>query len=180
MAELAAKRYAEALFEVGLEENLLDAFKDELAAIADLFEAEADYQVILQHPKVSQSEKKAMFQELFTGKITQEMLNFLFILVDKHRLSEIREIQRAFIALYHEARGIVEAVATTAIAMKPEAIERMAASLSKKMGKEVRLQNAVDANLIGGVLLRMKDQVIDGSLQGKLNNLQEELKQVTL
>jgi len=180
MAELVAKRYAEALFEVGVEENLLDTLKEELTQIAELIFKEREYQVILQHPKVSQAEKKAMFQELFQGKITQEMLNFLYILVDKHRLGELAGIREAFVALYNEERGIVEAVATTAIAMSAEAIERMAKALSVKLGKEVRLQNAVDPSLIGGVRLRMKDQVIDRSVQGKLGRLQEELTQLTL
>ncbi|WDV46084.1 F0F1 ATP synthase subunit delta [Clostridiaceae bacterium M8S5] len=178
MAQLVGKRYAEALFEVALEMNKLEKFKDELSSINGVFNSEKKLKTIFEHPKLSKKEKKDIVDKLFKEHASKEVLNFMYIIIDKGRERYLNDINKEYIKLSNKEQGIVEAKAITAIKMTKEEIENLASKLSSKLDKKVVLKNVVDENIMGGVLVRIGDRVIDASIKGQLNEIKGLLNSV--
>lgn len=171
MAELVSRRYAEALFEAAIDLNKLDDFKEEIIAISNVFENENKMKTIFEHPKLSKDEKKDIVNSLFKGRASLEILNFLYILIDKRRENFLNHIKDNYIQLYNEKKQILEGTVTTVVPMKKEEIDRLQKELSNKTGKSVTLINKIEKEILGGVLIRLEDKVIDSSIKGQLENI---------
>lgn len=180
MAKLVAKRYAEALFEVALESNTLEKTKEEIKFIANIIEDNSDFKTIITHPRVSKSEKKEILSNILKDKISSSVLNFCFITIDKGRESYLPEISKEYTVLSNLEQGIIEAKAISAVSMSEEETNKLAETLSKEFNKTVLLETKVDKSILGGVLVRLGDKVIDGSVKGRLENLQKELNNVRI
>ncbi|HSQ33640.1 MAG TPA: F0F1 ATP synthase subunit delta [Peptostreptococcaceae bacterium] len=178
MIDVVANRYAQALFEVGEESGKLDVFDEELKAIVDILIDNKDFYEALKSPLIQKYEKKTLLQNVFSNNVNIEILNFLSILVDKDRISMVDKIYEGFKALLNKKNNIIEAVAITAIAMKDEMLEKLRERLSEMTKKTVILKNEVNENVIGGVLIRLGNEEIDGTVKGRLEKLKEELSQV--
>ncbi|EOC99449.1 F0F1 ATP synthase subunit delta [Caldisalinibacter kiritimatiensis] len=178
MAKLVGKRYAEALFEVALEYDKLEEYKQEIIEVSKVFESEPKLKTIFEHPKLTKNEKKDIINSLFKGKISQEILNLLYIVVDKGRERYLSYIKDEYVALSNEKLGIIEAKAVTAVPMTEEEKSKLQDNLSNKFGKRVILENIVNEEIIGGVLVKIEDKVIDNSIKGQLDNIEKELKNV--
>jgi len=120
MAELVAKTYSRALFEVGIEQDKLDVFLSELKAIVGLCKEYPDYFEILKSPKINTDEKKKVVEQTFSHQASQEMVNFLKIILDKRRVKDLFSIAKEFENLIYDHKGMVRAIAvtTTPIGMK--------------------------------------------------------------
>lgn len=180
MAKLVSKRYAYALFEAGLELNKLNDFKENLMDIVNILEKEPQLKIILSHPKISKDEKKDILSSLFEGKVSQEVLNFLYILVDKRREGYLIDISKYFEELFNEHENIIEVTAITAVPMENKIIKKLTTVLTNKMNKTVKLKNVVDKEVIGGVLLKIENKVVDGTIKGQLNKMEKAIKNVSL
>ncbi len=178
MAERVAKTYSRALFEVGLENNNLDVFMEELKVVRDMFREYPDFYEILISPKINTEEKKKIVDEVFKGKATNEINNFMKILLDKRRVKDLYSIVEQFENLIYEHKGIVKATAITTVLLGKDEKDSLTKKLESITGKEVELINEIDKSVLGGVLIKLGDQVIDGTLKGKLNNLQISLKEI--
>jgi|LGOV01.1.fsa_nt_gb F-type H+-transporting ATPase subunit delta len=178
MAELVAKTYSQALFEVGLDNNNLDVFMEELKVVRDMFREYPDFYEILISPKINTEEKKKIVDEVFKGKATNEINNFMKILLDKRRVKDLYSIVEQFENLIYEHKGIVKATAITTVLLGKDEKDSLTKKLESITGKEVELINEIDKSVLGGVLIKLGDQVIDGTLKGKLNNLQISLKEI--
>ncbi|WP_066506051.1 F0F1 ATP synthase subunit delta [Abyssisolibacter fermentans] len=172
MAQLVGKRYAEALFEVALEMDKLNEFKEEISSINDIFQSEPKLKVIFEHPKLSKNEKKDIVDALLKKQASKEILNFMYIIIDKGREKYLDDIKKEYIQLSNKEQGIIEAKAITAIEMTKDEILKLQDNLSKKLNSKVILQNIIDDNIMGGVLVRIGDRVIDASVKGQLNEIQ--------
>lgn len=180
MAELVGKRYAQALFEVAVELDKLEEYKDEINTVANIFESEPKLKMIFEHPKLSKNEKKDIVNSIFKGKVSQEIVNLMYIVVDKGRERYINTISKEYTSLSNEKQGIIEAKAITAVAMEEEELSKLEENLSKKFSKKVILTNIVDESVIGGVLVRVEDKVIDSSIKGKLEMIEKSLKDIRI
>lgn len=180
MAKLVGKRYAEALYEVAVESDKLQEYKQEIKAVTGIFSENPELYNIFTHPRVTKDEKKNMMDELFKGKISQEVLNLFYIIIDKGRENDLEDISEAYVELSNEKLGIVEAKAYTAVAMSPEEIARLQEKLSSKFNKKVNLSNHIDETLLGGVLVKLGDKVMDGTVKGRLSEIQRELNNIRL
>lgn len=178
MAKLVGKRYAEALFEVAKEIDKLEQFREDIKAISDIFENEPQLKAIFQHPKLSKNEKKDIISSLFKGRASQEVINLLYIVIDKSREAHLKDISDEYIKLYNEQMGIVEAKALTAVAMTEEEKLKLQSKLSEKLGKKVILSNMVNKEIMGGVLLKIEDKVIDSSIKGRIEDIQKNLNNI--
>lgn len=178
MAELVAKRYAKALFDVALELNKLDVLKEEINSISWVLESENKLKAIFEHPKLSKQEKKDIVNSLFKGKATDEIMNFLYILVDKRREKYISAIKKEYNSLYNTERGLIEGTITTAVPMSVEDKIKLQDKLSKEFGKTIILDNIIDDSVIGGVLIRIQDKIIDSSVKGMLEDITKNLNNV--
>lgn len=168
MAKLVSKRYALALFEAGLDLNKTQIFNEELGVLKEILNNEKEFIKILNHPKISKKEKHLLIDELFKGKISDEIINFLYILIDKRRESYIFDIMENYKELFNEKENILRVVATTAVPMKEESKIKLVDVLTKKLGKKIELSNKVDNSIIGGVLLNIDNKQIDGTVKGQL------------
>lgn len=180
MAELVARRYAEALFEVALENNSLDELKEEIKAVSNIFERETKLKTIFEHPKLSKDEKKDILNSLFKDRISQEMLNLLYIIVDKGRERYISKIKKEYISLANEEQGIVVGKAITAVKMEEDELRKLEDRLSNKLNKKIELTNEIDKDVLGGVLVKIGDKVIDSSVKGQLDRISKTLNDTTV
>jgi F-type H+-transporting ATPase subunit delta len=178
MAKLVASRYANALFEVGISEGTTAALNDELKVIVDLFNENEDFLKILKAPLISKEEKKALVEKIYQDKTSLEMMNFLKVLIDKDRIGIIDEIFIEFNALINESNNILEAVAITAVPMSEKDLNNLKLKLSEAKGKNIILKNEVDKSVIGGVLVKMGNEEIDGTIKTRLEKLKDQLSQI--
>ena len=176
MAKLVSKRYALALFETGLELDRLKQFKDEINNVSNVLEMEPKIEMILTHPKISNDEKKELLDNLFEKHVSREMLNFLYVIIDKRRERYIREISEHYNFLYNEEKNIVSATVVTAVPMAKNQEEKLKVILNNKLNKKVELNNVVDKSLIGGAMLKVDNKGIDGSVKGQLDSIKKSLK----
>lgn len=180
MEKLVGKRYAEALFEAGKELGKVEQFRQEINFIRDVFEKNNRLKVIFEHPKLSNKEKKENLNELFKEKVSTEVLNLCYIMVDKGRSKHIQEVSEEYNLFANEEQGLVEAKAITAVEMTDEEKENLQATLSKKLGKTVTLTNTIDKSVVGGVVVEVAGKRIDGSIKGKLEDIHRSLKNMKL
>ncbi|QQY79179.1 ATP synthase F1 subcomplex delta subunit [Keratinibaculum paraultunense] len=180
MAKLISNRYAYALFEAGLELNKLDEFKKDLEIIVHTLDMEPQIQDILSHPKISKNEKKDFVSNVFGKMVCQEMINFLYVIIDKRRESYFMSISNEFKKLFNEHENILEVTAITAVPMDKKAQDRLKVILGNKMNKTINLRNVVDKDIIGGVLLRIENKIIDGTIKGQLESMEKVIKNVSL
>ncbi|KAB3530895.1 F0F1 ATP synthase subunit delta [Alkaliphilus serpentinus] len=178
MAELVAKRYSNALFEVALEINTIDVFKEELMFISNCLKEYSQLDELLASPLIQLQEKKDLVTQIFKDGVSNEMLNFLYILLDKRRQGYLQDITTEYVALANASKNMVSAVAITASPMKMVDLQVLEAKLSKSSGKNVQLTNQVDGDIIGGILIKMGDKVIDGTIKNRLGQLKEQLSQI--
>lgn len=180
MAKLVANRYASSLFEAGLELEKIEDFYGELESVGKVFYNENKLFQILTHPRVSKNEKKSLIETIFGKKTSKEMINFLYIIIDKRRESYLFEIIQEYKAIFNEFKEIVDVVAITAVPMDEQAKNKLSIVLKNKLNKNIQLSNEVDKSIIGGVLLKMSDKVVDSTLTSQLKSMEAVLKSVSL
>ena len=170
-----AKRYAAALFGVALRDGILDAVAEDLTLVSRFLDELPYLRAVLLQPLVSDTRKYSVVDEAFGDRITASALNFLKLLIRKRREDLITECIRDFRALLAEHHNTVDAEAWTAVAMSEQQQQQLVQSLQALTGKTVRLTAELDRTLVGGVVVRIGDTVIDGSVRGKLERLERQL-----
>ncbi|MBQ7738663.1 MAG: F0F1 ATP synthase subunit delta [Desulfovibrionaceae bacterium] len=177
---VVARRYANAIFALSeTEGDKALAHRGEcLANLSAMIAASPGLDLTLKSPVVSIEEKKAVVGKLLAKiKADNIMQNFCFLLADKERLAFLREIATLYGELLDEKKGVVRGRVTTAISLSPEDEKQILNAIStKKSGREVKLEFAVDASILGGMVLQMGDKVWDASLQAQLSTLRETFK----
>jgi F-type H+-transporting ATPase subunit delta len=170
-----AGRYAGALFAVAERNGILDAVATDLELMRRFLTEVPRLRAIIMEPLVSDSRKNAVADEAFGDRVTAASLNFLKLLIRKHREDLIEECTREFNALLAAHNNTADAEVSTAVPLSPAQTERLTQSLQALTGKTIRLTTQVDAALVGGVVVRMGDTVMDGSVRGKLARLERQL-----
>lgn len=174
-----ARRYAQALYEIAVDNETLDKQQEELRGVTEIIEQEPDLWKIIHHPQVTVTNKKEMITQLFADQVSQTTLNFLYLIIDRHREAYLSGITAEYIRLANEARNIIEAVVISARELNEGQKQQLAKVLSRLAGKDVNPQYKVDPALIGGLQVRIGDKVIDGSVKYKLETLKQSLKTKT-
>ena len=178
MIDIIANRYAEALFELSEEENITKEIYNELNNVVDILKNNKDLDNVLKSPLVAKSEKVQLIETLFNTKINNNLKNFLKILVEKGRISSLKSIKLTFKELLNDKHNIIEGTVISAIALTDEKVKELEEKLSKKYNKNVTLENKVDESILGGVLVRLGNTQIDGSVKTRLDNIKDQLSQV--
>ena len=179
MAKLVANRYASALFEAGIDLDKIKLFNNELDFLGKIFKEEEKLLQILHHPKIGKSEKRDIMDNLFKERLSEEMINFLYILIDKRRDGYILEIVEEYKKMFNKHENIVKVVAITAVPMEDTAKDKLTLVLKDKLKQTIELTNEIDKKLIGGVLLKVEDKLIDGSVKGQLESIGRAIKGAT-
>ena len=181
MAKLVSATYGEALFELAVEEGKEEEFLNEIIQLRTLLSENPDFGKLMNHPKILKENKLEVLREVFEGRISKELLGFLHLIVSKDRYDEIDHILDYFIEEVKKLKGIGIAYVTTAMdlseAKKKEVEEKLLATTSFK---EMEMHYQVDEDLIGGMVIRIGDRVVDSSVKNKLFELQRKLLKTQL
>lgn len=170
-----AIRYAQALYELAAEQKGLDTIEEQLVLIDQTLSASPDLATLLYHPQVSVEAKKDTIAKVFGTDLNQYVSNFLLLLVDKRRETALPGIIKEFRILANQARNIAEAEVTTAMALAENERTALVAKLSAVTGKNIVLKANVDQRILGGVIVKIGDKLIDGSVVRQLSSLQAAL-----
>jgi F-type H+-transporting ATPase subunit delta len=168
----AARVYAEALFEVGRDKGKLDALQQQLAQIADAVDRDRELQVFFFSPYLSSAEKQEGISRAITGA-EPELINFLELLVDKQRMTEIFRIRREFEELWKQENRRIDVTVTSAVELDPAVVERIGQEVARQTGEEVDLSSKVDGDILGGIVLQVGNMVLDASIRSRLEKLRK-------
>ena len=181
MAKIISKAYGEALFELALERNELDSMAEQVNVLANAFAENPELVKLLSHPKISKEEKVNVIESIFKGRMSDDIVGFLVIIVEKDRGSEIEDILKLFQAKVREYKKIGVALVTSAIELSTEQKQKVERKLLQQTDYETfEVEYIVDEALIGGMIIRIGDRVVDSSIRSKLDNLTKELRKVSL
>ena len=177
MSELAtlARPYAAAVFKRAKETKATVKWSESLAFMSAVLKNE-NIAVVVDNPKVNKEKLSTLMLDICQEHITEENGNFLKLLVHNNRLVLLPHIAKLFEAYKAEDEGYVEVEVFTAYTLSKEAKQSFTATLEKALGKKIHMNVAIDKSLIGGVLVRAGDRVIDGSIKGRLQHMQKALK----
>lgn len=173
-----ADRYGRAIFELAIEAGQLKAVTEQLQSLADVYSSSEDLQRVLENPLVDQVEREAILNEL-AARLSLSFLamNAVRLLVLRRRLRALPDIARRLTSMADERGGIVRATVTSAVPLSETYYQSLAAELEKVTGKKILLERKQDPSLIGGVVTRVGDNTIDGSVRGHLVALERRLLQ---
>ncbi len=176
MSELAtlARPYAAAVFKRSIETGTTEKWSKSLAFISAVLK-DKEISVVVDNPKVSKSRLSALMLDICQEQVDEEGANFLKLLVQNNRLTLAPSISEQFEAYKAESEGYVDVEVTTAYAFSKEERQSFTSTLEKTLSKKVHMNVTVDKSLIGGVLVRAGDRVIDGSIKGQLQQLAKRL-----
>jgi F-type H+-transporting ATPase subunit delta len=168
----AARVYAEALFDVAKERGRLDSIGEELDGFADAVEAERDLQVFLFSPHFSSAEKTEGLKRAVVDA-DPELRNFLELLVEKQRMTEVFRIRREFDALWKRERRLIDVTVTSAVELDPAVVSRIGEEIERQTGRTVELASRVDEKILGGIVLQVGNMVLDASIRNRLEKLRK-------
>jgi len=179
MAALAgsvSRRYARALFSIGVDRGSFEQLGQELDAVAALWTGSPELRQALENPVFPSAQKRAVLQSLLVRvEVSSDVQKFVLLLLERRRLPAVPSVARAYREMADVHTGRVRAHVTSAQPLAPAELERVRQSLARRTGKHVILEAAVDPALIGGVVARVGDLVLDGSVRTQLGMLREKL-----
>ena len=176
MAKLVSNTYGQALFELAVEEGKEELFLEEVGTLKEILSENPDFNRLMNHPKILKEEKLAVLSQVFQGRISDELAGFLHLIVNKDRYGDIDAILDYYIDEVKKLKGIGIAYVTTAVALseanQKEVEEKL---LSTTSYKQMEMHFQVDEELIGGMIIRIGDRVVDSSIQTKLFEMRRQL-----
>lgn len=173
--QAVARRYARALFDLAREKGLLEQVANELELVAKMIESDGYLRAIMNDVLISPVQKHNLIEKIFGGKVSPLVLNFLFVVVRKRREAHIPDMYRVFMDLANEAQGVVEVEVRSAFELPEDTIRNLEGKLVAKLGKRVKFQTQVAPELIGGLVVRVGDTLMDGSIRTRLRRMRERL-----
>jgi len=172
-----ARRYAKALLLIGKEDGNAEAYREELAGVASLISASDELEQAICNPLYDAAGRKKVLETIITKVgVSAVMKSFLLLLFDKGRIGLVSSISDFYEKLADELKGVARASLVSATELSSEAVDKIRASLSKRTGKDIVLEIEQDPSLIGGIVTRIGDLVLDGSIKTQLLNMRESLK----
>jgi len=175
-----ARRYAGALYEEAEATGVLEPVDDDVLMLRETLNSNGELARFFKSPVISQEKKDTVVRELLSDRVEDLTLRFLRLLIQKDRETLTKPILDEYQSLRDEQRGIVDADVTVARSLADEDREALTEALEEKTGKTVRLHVEEDADLIGGLIIRLGDHVFDASVRNKLTNLHDRLRESSL
>lgn len=173
MYEYLDRRYALALYEIAEKKGNVDKYIQDLKEINNLIENNKELKEVIKHPQISTKQKKKTFISIFKGKIDEELLTFLLLLIEKDRILFLKEkiIQLEKIQL--ERKNTIKGIVKTTIPLTDNERKELIAKLEAKYNKSIILEEIIDPSILGGIYLRIDNDVIDGTVRSKLNGIKQ-------
>ena len=173
--EQIAEVYARALFEAAKEHDVLDRVRDELGEFAEALDDNRSLQVFLFSPYFSSEEKRDGVQKIVSGA-DERIVNFLELLAERHRMPAIFRIKRELDALWADENQLLPVTVTSAVELDEGLVEDIGKRIQEQTGRKVELSSNVDPDVLGGLMVRVGNVVLDSTVRNRLERLR---KQVT-
>jgi F-type H+-transporting ATPase subunit delta len=171
MEEIATV-YARSLFEVAKEQSKLDEVREQLGQVADAINDDRELQVFFFSPYFSTEEKSDGLRKVVDGA-DPAVLNFLELLVEKHRMPALFRIRHAYDELWERENKLLPVEITSAVELDDEVARRIGDQIGEQTGQRVELTKTVDPDIIGGLVLRVGNSILDASIRNRLDNLRK-------
>lgn len=175
-----ARVYAQSIFELAEQaggEEKIHAFGDELEAVADVVRSDREIGEFFRSPIIDTARRRETLRRVLDGQVSDTVLRFILVLNDKGRLGRICDVADAYTEIAHQRFGRVEVdVITTEGDLDAGQLESLRDRIVSRLGREPVFHQYVDKSMIGGMILRIGDQLIDGSVRGRLRRLREDLR----
>lgn len=187
MAKLVSKTYGEALFETAMEAKSADGgakaweLMEEICQLQEILKQNPDFDKLMKHPGIPKQEKLVVLKKTLKGRVSDKLLGFLEVVITKERYGELPAIFQYFIDKMKEEQKIGVVYVTTAVELDDAQKARIQEKLLKTTSYlKVEMHYSVDAALIGGMVIRINDRVVDSSIRTKISDLTKQLLQIQL
>jgi len=171
--DTAARRYAEAAFEIGRADGTLDTWEEDLQRLRAVL-GHAEVRALVEHPAVAYADKERVLRRL-VGDVSDEALNLVLLMIRRGRPGAIHRMAERFAQLVRRERGIALAEVRTALPLEDEQRDDVLARLRELTEKNVEINEVVDESLIGGITVRIGDELYDASVRNRLERLRARL-----
>lgn len=171
MYEYLDRRYALALYQVAEEQGKVEEYMQDLREICDLIDNNTDFHEVIKHPQISTTKKKKLFTNVFKDNIDEELLSFLLILIEKDRILYLKEKLNQMEKIHLERNNTVIAKVKSVIPLTKDQVNKLKGNLEKKYDKNIILEQEIDKSIIGGLYVRVGNDVIDGTIKLKLDEM---------
>jgi F-type H+-transporting ATPase subunit delta len=175
MDELA-RVYARSLFEVALEQGKLDLLREQLGQLADALNDNRQLAVFFFSPYFSTAEKQEALGGVLDGA-DASFLNFLSLLIENHRMPVIFRVRQQYERLWEEENRMLPVEITSAVALDEKTTEELGSTIGERAGRRVTLSSRVDPDILGGIILRVGNSILDASIRNRLEQLRRHVAQ---
>lgn len=172
-----ASGYARALFAIASETGIADEVEKELDAMDSMLAQNADLRGLMMHPGVPLQQKKRLVEGILAHGCSSLLKRFLFVVIDKRRVGLLTFLQDSYRSVIREVKGIVLAEVQTAVELTNEDSARLKAQLERLTGKDIEIATSINVDILGGVVVRLGDKLIDGSVRSRLLKMKKHLLQ---
>lgn len=168
-------KYATAMMELADRYNLHDDINRDLYLLKDLVKSNNELSLLIDHPIISNDDKKDVLEKILSGEVTEYVLNLVRVLADGNRLFIMHLIADHYNAILCKKRNIDTAEVITAIPIDEGTLARVKEKLEKLFQKQVNIKACIDESIIAGMVIKISDKVIDGSIKTKFENMKKQL-----
>ena len=180
MAGIISGRYAEALFQLAIEQNCIDKYSDEVKLVYDTLTSDSEILRVLNHPQIGADKKLDILNTAFKDSVDSDILGFLSIIFKKNRENELTDILDTFLRKVLDYKGIVTAVVESAVPLKESRLNEIKDKLSSKLNKQVEIEAKVVPELIGGLKIAVCGHIIDNTVKSQLDAMKKTLLDLRL
>lgn len=177
---LVTTRYATALFDLASEKGQVGEYQEEAEGLLEILSSESDFIAILEHPSILLDEKLNLVKEVFEGNASDDFVGLMHLCVKKGRQNLIIDILQKFVEMAKVDQGYVTATVTSSVPLADEKLTQIKSNLENQTGKKIDLSTAIDQSLLGGMIIRVGDKVVDGSIKGQMETLKTSLLNIRL
>lgn len=171
-----AKRYSDAIVQVAAGKGQLDVIYSDLRNISEALSEVKELTDFLSHPVIPLNEKKETAKSVFEGKVQQDSLNLIYILLEKNKINLLDTILYCFESSMDEAKNILKVGVVSAVEIDEDLKARLKEKLEKKLNKEVKFDYEINPDIIAGIVLKIHDKTIDGSMSARLEGFKKSVR----
>jgi F-type H+-transporting ATPase subunit delta len=176
--EELARVYSEALFEAAREQGKIDVIREQLGAFVEALENHRELSTFFFSPSFSSREKKEGIDRVLVGA-DESCVNFLKVLIDNHRIPVIFRIRKQYEALWREENRLLPVEITSAVELDEDVARRIAERVEQQTGRRVELTRRVDESILGGLVVRVSNMILDASIRNQLERLRRQVARAT-
>ncbi len=180
MASLIPKKYGSALYQLAVEQDSVLKYEEEIIHLRQILIENTDLMDVLNHPKVLQDDKIALIEEVLTDRVLREIVGLLVLLIKKNREAYSLQVLDYFLEQAKAYKKIVTAYVTSAIALSKMQKDEIKQKLEDIQNQTVEVKEEVNPDIIGGLIIRIGDRIMDNSIQGKVKRLAKHLEAIQL